>query len=177
MDEETIVASIAYLDDNPAKLLGGAWPSYGKPLSYEAAAALIQAMVQIEMAKHGIAADHPASELSSRVTLLESRMAVLTQTARRRALPVVQYVVSQPAKGTPAELPERSGAAKKPEESNNKRYNHLHRYRMFSGVVSIIWLLAAISAMASRLHPEPFFALFFSTFGLYVVFALKCRGL
>ena len=55
------------------------------------------------------------------------------------------------------------------------RYQSLNRYRIASGAVSILWLLAAFAALASRSSAEPFFALFFSTFGLYLVFAIKCR--
>lgn len=55
------------------------------------------------------------------------------------------------------------------------RYRMLNRYRIASGAVSIIWIFASVAALASGINPEAFFALFFSTFGLYLVFALKCR--
>ena len=55
------------------------------------------------------------------------------------------------------------------------RLHKLQRRRLTTGVISILWLGGAIAALSSGLSPEPFFALFFSTFSLYVVFALKCR--
>lgn len=55
------------------------------------------------------------------------------------------------------------------------RYQTLKRYRVVSGAVSSLWLFASLAALVLRSSPEPFFALFFSTFGLYLVFAMKCR--
>jgi hypothetical protein len=57
----------------------------------------------------------------------------------------------------------------------SNRLQKLNRYRMVSGAISAVWLFAAFAAMVSKLTAEPFFALFFSTFGIYLVFAIKCR--
>jgi len=67
------------------------------------------------------------------------------------------------------------GRALKAVGAESMRSRSLNRYRMASGAISLVWLLAAFAAMASKLSAEPFFALFFSTFGLYLVFAMKSR--
>jgi len=67
------------------------------------------------------------------------------------------------------------GLAVKIDSAVFSRYRSLNRYRIASGAISILWLLASFAALASRSSAEPFFALFFSTFGLYLVFAIKCR--
>jgi hypothetical protein len=176
--DERILSAIAYLDDFPEKAPGQEmFSSSEAPLSYGAAVALVRAMVQLEMTKR--ASWVSGGELSSRVALLESRMEVVMRTAAsRRGFPVVQYVTAVPKKeaSTPAAAP----GAPTPEiplRQHGERSRRLQRHRAASGAVSLLWLLAGFAAMSSGLHAEPFFALFFSTFGLYLVFAMKCREL
>jgi hypothetical protein len=55
------------------------------------------------------------------------------------------------------------------------RCSKLNRYKLITGFVSLMWMLAALASLFLHIHSEPFFALFFSTFSLYVVFAIKYR--
>jgi hypothetical protein len=174
--DDAILDAIAYLDDDTEKLLARTWTGHETTLTYEAVAALIQALIQVEMSKRGVL--QTAGELPSRVALLESQTAALMRTVATRRLPVVEYVVHA-TRNMPAviELGKELTPGQVATTSDRDRANRLNRYRVASGVVSLIWLLGGIAAMAARLPVEPFFALFFSTFGLYVVFAMKARGL